>query len=208
MGDLDEDRFSDDEIHDAINEALNDSWPHWWEQKEDATETIATNTFIYTLNTDCEQVLQVWLERTSGESYRPLRNWRFDRVTGSTGTIAQYLYLDRNNHYESGKTLKVSYLAKPSELSNDTDNTNVADQFILYKARSVLYELEASKEAPIQDIDHLWRMVQWNQQKSEDARLRLAPNKPISHIHYDTRDGGGEDILSIPGVVDRYRGAA
>jgi hypothetical protein len=172
--------------------------------KQDTTHTIATNTFIYALPSDCERVLSVWLEQDSGQPYLEIKAWHVADSTSATGTITHNLHLDQNNSYEADKTLKVFYLGKPAELSNDTSETVVMDSFILAKAKSLLYEQRISKDAPAQDIEALEKMMQWNMQVAEDLR-KYAPNKPVASAHWRPESEKTEDIYARHGIVDRVR---
>lgn len=205
MRDLQEQRWTDDEINDAINWALNDAWPSWFAVKQDTTNTVAANTFIYTLPTDCYWVAQVWLEQDSDQPYRALAAWRQVPSASATGTDTYYLYLDNALSYEAGKTIKVIYEARPPELSNDTDNTLVPDDFVIAKAKTYLFEMLAN-EGPAQDVDAVKSLMQWNQQIAEDIRVRRGRAHILSHAH--TSGIATLDLLAIPGIVDRYRGVA
>lgn len=201
--DLEEERWDDDEINDAINGALNDAWPSWYVVKQSTSNTVAADTFIYTLPTDCEWVAQVYLEGDSNVAYKPLVAWRQVPSTSATGTASYLLYLDRANDYETGKIVKIIYEAKPPELGNDTDNTLVPDAFILAKAKAYLFEMLLN-EGPAQDIDSAKTLMQWNQQIAEDVRQKQGRNHIMSQVHQS--DGGFTvDLLAIPGIVDRYR---
>ena len=203
MRDLEQARWSDDELNDAINFAIGDAWPSWFELKQGTSSTVASNTFIYTLPTDARWVTQVWLEQSSSQGYIPLTNWRQSASTGSTGTIAYYLYLDNNNSYEAGKTIKVIYEAAPPELANDTNNTVVPTPFILAKAAMYLYEMEVNSGSAL-DTSIVKQQLQWNQQIAEDIRVRQSMNHTISHIHTDM-GMTAVDMLALPGVVGKVR---
>ncbi len=202
MRDLEEPRWTDDEINDAINWAVNDAWPSWFVVKQDTTNTVASNTFIYALPTDCYWAAQVWLEQDTDLPYRPIVSWRQMATTSATGTVTYSLYLDNAETYETGKTVKVIYEAIPPELANDTDNTVVPDDFIIAKAKSYLFEM-LMNEGPAQDVDHAKTLMQWNQQLAEDVRTKRGRRHIISTVHV----GGIAtlDLLSMPGIVGKYR---
>ena len=202
--DLQEARWTDDEVNDAINYAINDAWPSWYAIKQDTTNTVAADTFIYSLPTDCYWVAQVWLQQDSDEPYTMITRWRQVQSTSSAGVVTYYLYLDAADTYETGKTIKVIYEAVPAELANDTDNTIVPDDFIIAKAKSNLYEM-LMNEGPQQDVEHVKVLMQWNQQLAEDIRAKRGKTHMISHIHSSSVGGATLDILAIPGIVGKYR---
>jgi len=125
--------------------------------------------------------------------------------TTASGTITYSLYLDRNNQYETGKTIKVVYEAPPPELSNDTDDTIVPLAFLIPKAKAYLYQMQM-ESAPASSTDVYKTMMSWSQQLAEDVRARRAMQHMISHVHYDAEEGG-VDLYAVPGVIDRHRPA-
>jgi hypothetical protein len=123
------DKWDDDEMNDAINDAINAAWPSWYVLKTDTTTvTTATDTFTYTLPTDCEFLAEVWLEQESTTPHERLYHVRVARNT-TAGVVAHTIYLDRANNYESGKTLRLVYEARAAELDDDTTSTSIPTGF-------------------------------------------------------------------------------
>ncbi len=204
LRDLADEKWQDEEIDDAINEAINETWPSWFDPQVDTTTvTIATDTFTYALPTDCERLCQVWLEQDTGLSYVRVWNWRMTKDVSAAGAITPTLYLDRNNEYTTGKTLRLVYEAKCPELSDDTTETTVPLGFIIPKARSIMLQSFMSKSPGFSTDYHKLQMT-WNQQIAEDFRGRNSMQHLSMHVNeYPDTAGGDQD--AIPDGAGRSR---
>lgn len=203
LRDESEEKWTNTLLDDAINNAIQEAWPYWYELKIDATTvTTAASTYSYTLPADCEFLAQVWLEQGSNEPYSALRNWRVAENVSSTGTVSHTLYLDSNDNYETGKHIRLVYTAKPHALASDTDNCTVPTPYVILMSLVYLAQ-EMIVEGPGHDVDHWRTMMAWAMQRAADIKESQAMQFPISHVHYAT--DGGVDIYNQPGLIGRVR---
>ncbi len=204
LRDQSDEKWDDDDINDVINEAINEAWPSWFEfQVDSTTVTIATNTFTYALPTTCERLCQVWLEQDTGLPYVRVQTWRMARDVSVLGAITPTIYLDNNNVYTVGKTLRLVYEAKCPELSDDTTETTIPLGFLMPKARSILLQT-MMHGGPAYSTDFYNRQMQWNQQIAEDFRNRNAMQPLSMHVSSDP-DWAAMDQYAAPYVSGRIR---
>jgi hypothetical protein len=202
--DEDASKFTDEIIHDAIDFAIDEAWPWWFELMEDNTTiTIATDTFSYALPSDCEELLQVHLERTSNEPYAPRVDWWWYQDTSSTGTVTKYLYLPQSNSYEDGKVIRLVYTAKPHNLASDTDSTTLPSPYVMAQAKVYLCEAMITM-GPGKDVDHWKMLMSWNMQRADDIRNNMRQQRPPGHVHFREWDPA-IDIYAQPSIIDKRR---
>ena len=196
-------KWTDPLLNDAINNAIEESYPAWYELQIDSTTvTTAASTYSYTLPSDCEYLAQVWIEEGENVPYGKLVNWRVGHDVSSTGTVVRTLFLDNAGNYGAGNAIRLVYLAKPHALASDSDSTTVPSSYVQLMALVYLAQMMIT-EGPGHDVDHWRTMMAWAMQRADDIRKNQAMQLPISHVHYST--GGVVDVLNQPGIVGRVR---
>ena len=106
LDDEDTTRWTDAEMKEALNRAIADSYPHWFDiEVEDGLQTVSPNQYEYQLREWMYDILAVTLEQGSNEPYARLQDWE---------ALAGVLFLpQRRNRYVAGKRLRIYYTTPP-----------------------------------------------------------------------------------------------
>lgn len=135
-------RWTAAQYQEALNQAIEDSWPHWWElDMEDGAQVIVASTYEYDIPYFAEEVIAVTLEQGASEPYRRLQEWE---VLGDV----LYLPQERNQKYTAGKKLRIYYLRTPRVLRELTQADGVVAAGTLTTLTSTLSTFQTDEVQP------------------------------------------------------------
>jgi hypothetical protein len=136
----------------AINTAIRAMGMTWPVVKSDeATITLASNTYDYALPTDLVRLISVHYRDASDEGWTEVPGNMY-WTDGTPGAL--YLHFHRRAGLEDGKAPKLVYCARPSELSADTDALDIGEpaeaeavSFVCEYTLAILYDQEARADS-------------------------------------------------------------
>lgn len=242
-------------IHQAINRAIEDGWPAFFDQVTDETLILEEDKLAYTISSLSSApwlVLQMWVEKNTsvlrgevesststtltdtGAGFTSVdSNWRVsiyagtgsgDLRTGSSGTadtvtvtsawssnpdttskyaawdtsnqivdwrrvyavrfdqkeFPNIMYLTRRYPVLYGLRMRLIYLAKPAQLSADSDTTVVPEEFIIAKACSILHDMAVNDNRV--DRQRHASLAEYYDQLARDYMQRRAFQMPASTL--------------------------
>lgn len=176
--DTDHTTWPEPEKKEAINLAIQDSFPAWYLLEEADLATTASNTLRYTLSqTDIpsEGLIGVEVEQGTGEPYTPLLGWR---LVNDAGTL--YFDLDREPAL-AGKTIRGTYRKPHPTLDADDDETELPSQWVVYEAIKNLALMRIA-DAPNVNVDGYMAMAEAYSRMAERVRRSQGQLPPSTRM--------------------------
>lgn len=116
-------RFPRSTVAKAVQQTLFAVYPDLFQVKVDDSNTANPATVAYALPADCDQVLRVaWSVPGSSGELLPVRRWRFEPNSDTANGKAVNVY----DPMVPGRTLRVTYTAKPTMLEAESDLLSVS----------------------------------------------------------------------------------
>jgi len=158
-----------------INSAIRMAGETWLVSKnDDSTVKLADDDYDHTLPTDLARLLAVWVRGGTDEPWVPVngRMWRVAKTPGG-----QELVFDTLKGLDAADTIRLEYLARPSELATDAGTLGVGEpaerelvEFVVAGALFLLHDQVASGAVEAAGFRaHLTQAQYW---KEEMERIR------------------------------------
>jgi len=158
-----------------INSAIRLAGETWLVSKnDDSTVDLADDDYDYDLPTDLVRLLGVWMRGDTDEPWEPVdgRTWRVAETPGG-----QELVFDTLSGLDEDDTIRLEYLARPSELAADDGTLGVGEpaewelvEFVVAEALFLLHDQAASGAPEAAGFRaHLTQAQYW---KEEMERIR------------------------------------
>lgn len=174
--------WDDDEYNDDYAVCLTDGTGEG--QQRTITDTTSDTITVATWTTTPEDgvteyiIKEIWEESSAWER---LYHWR---VENNAGTKVIRL----TKQYTSGMSLWLSYIAKYTALSNDTDTTDLDSNWIMLAGENYLYRIWMAGIPEHSSESRRW-MLQWTEQQMQEYRVVHADRPPAIQVRYGTSGG-------------------
>jgi hypothetical protein len=178
------DRVDDLNLNEYINMAIDAAWPLIKTVQEDTSITVDDETYVYTPSASdiTEQgIAQIWVDYTDHQE-RLLRRARQDNING---TWKVYLTEDQASRWDS-YGLILRYHAKEARLANDTTDTEVPSDYIVFYA-AALAALQMMTSAPQGETENLrgyQRVHDSFEARAVEAKKRQASKSLDRYVGY------------------------
>lgn len=163
---MDNPRYPRFSVKTAIQKTLSLSYPDVFQVKTDETQTVVPVVTTYQVPADCDVITSIqWQSIGPSKRWIPVQRWRIDHAADST-VFTTGRSVDIFDAMHPGRTIKVTYIAQPGGLVNNTDtlsSAGLADSardFLVYGA---CYRLVASAESA--------RLQTTSEEQSERSQL-------------------------------------
>lgn len=145
-------RFPRQYVKDAITECLSEVYPDLFQVKKDESNRSVSTTITYGLPADCDIILSIsWQSVGPTKRWVPVRRYAYD-ANADTTAFPNGKAVDIYDPMTPGRTIKVSYIAAPASLVNDSDTLastglgeGVKDVLVYGACARLLRSLEASR---------------------------------------------------------------
>jgi len=167
------------EVVAAINAGVRAAGETWLVATVDTTVTIAADDYDYDLPSDLTRLLAVWTRGGTDERFveLPGRLWR---VSG-TPAGPQELLLESLDDLDAGETLRLEYLARPTELSADSSTLGVGEpaerelvSFVVAYALYWLHDQAASRSPEAAGFRGHYTQAESQRAKAQEIRAGAA----------------------------------
>lgn len=165
----------------AINAGVRAAGETWLVPTVDtSTVTIAEDDYDYNLPSGLVRLLTVAVRGGTDEAYRFVGGQQW-WVSGTPGG-PQVLLFDTLNGLEAGDTIRLEYLARPSELSSDSTSLGLGEpaerelvEFVIHWALYWLHDQVASRDVDAPGFRGHITQAQYHQERAE--RMRMAASR-------------------------------
>lgn len=185
-------KFSVDELNDAINQAIVRAAGKIT-TKNSATTTSSTSVYAYTLSTAATKVFDVRLQADSSIATAPyykMLKWRLQ--PGASTPTLQF-----NQPIDSGLTIRYFYTTDPTELASDTATTDLSTAYIYDAARVELYDVLASDAQDDNEFRRYMTKADDFDRRAERLLRRYSTQAPAKRALKETGLLGGEGWYEV-----------
>ena len=176
-----------DDIVEAINQAIRSAGDTWLVPVEDTSSvTVGVGDFDYSLPADLVALLAVWRREDASSAWTvvPPAHWRMYGTPGSLN-----LYFNTLDSVDAGDTLRLDYLARVSQLEDDTDTLGIGEpaedelvQYVVEYAQGVLHYQAGSRGVNTGDFRARYTMAQTMFELAE-SRKRKVRARWVGTVH-------------------------
>lgn len=119
-------KFPRQHIKTSVQQVINAIYPSIFQVKQDESQTAKPGRVSYQVPSDCDIVRDVsWRTIGPSELWKPVQRWRFRPVADSTD-FPTGKAIDIGDPVIPGRTLKITYIAAPGQLNNESDTLGMA----------------------------------------------------------------------------------